>query len=243
MRCLSCSDRKNPRMSAEPRSHRSPRAEGDEANRRSDIVRAAARLFRDKGFEATTVRDIAAAVGMQSGSPFYHFETKHDILLAVMEQGLRDGLERTERALSTPLPPAERFRALVRTHLGLLHEAGSEFISVMLHDWRSLPEQHRQRLVESKQRYDAIWQQTLDDLHAMGRLDVEPTLARLLVLGAINFTSTWYRSDAPGDGAPSLDRMADETARLFLKEAAPVDPRLAAVRDGLHAVRAELYEE
>ena len=231
-------------MSADLNPHRSARAEGtsDEANRRSEIVRAAARLFRDKGFDATTVRDIAAAVGMQSGSPFYHFGTKHDILLAVMEHGLRDSLERSAQAADAASPPAERFRALVRTHLSLLHEAGSEFVAVMLYDWRSLPAEHRAKLAALKDRYDAIWQQAFEDLHAGGRLDVEPKLARLLVLGALNFTSTWYRSDAHGRGTLSLDRMAEATARLFLKEAAPLDPRLEAVRDALHSVRAELYE-
>lgn len=215
-------------------------AGGEEVNRRVEIVRAAARLFRDKGFDATTVRDIAAAVGMQSGSPFYHFGTKHDMLLAVMEQGLRDGLERTEQAVDASLPAPERLHALVRTHLHLLHDSGSEFITVMLFDWRSLPAEHRLQLVELKQRYDAIWQRTLDDLHAMRRLDIEPKLARLLILGAINFTATWYRPDARGDGALDLERMADETVRFVLKEAAPVDPRLQAVRAGLQAVRDEL---
>lgn len=236
------SDRINPRMSADPQFRKSGFGASDEANRRSDIVRAAARLFRDKGFEATTVRDIAAAVGMQSGSPFYHFGSKHDILHAVMEQGLRDGLERTERDVDASLAPAERFRALVRTHLGLLHEAGSEFLAVMLYDWRSLPKAHRHRLLELKHRYDAIWQRTLDELHAIGRLDIEPQLARRLVLGAINFTSTWYRADMRERGALSLERMADETARLFLKEAAPLDARLQTARDGLLTIRAELFD-
>ena len=66
-------------------------------NRRGELVRAAAQLFREKGFEATTIRDIAGAVGMQSGSPFYHFANKHELLMAVMEEGLRLGLERLRR--------------------------------------------------------------------------------------------------------------------------------------------------
>ena len=99
-------------------------------NRRAELVRAAAQLFREKGFDGTTIRDIAGAVGMQSGSPFYHFANKHELLMAVMEEGLRLGLD-----------PVERFRRLVRTHYGILHDTGSDFIPVMLYDWRSLPPQ------------------------------------------------------------------------------------------------------
>ncbi|MDP2135665.1 MAG: helix-turn-helix domain-containing protein, partial [Sulfuritalea sp.] len=59
----------------------------EEPNRRADIVRAAGRLFAEKGYAATTIRDIAGAVDMQSGSPFYHFRTKHDMLRAVVLEG------------------------------------------------------------------------------------------------------------------------------------------------------------
>ena len=63
--------------------------------RRGDIVRAAAKLFRDKGYDGASMRAIANAVGMQCGSPFYHFASKQDILVAVVEEGLRQGLEKT----------------------------------------------------------------------------------------------------------------------------------------------------
>ena len=167
-------------------------------NRRGELVRAAAQLFREKGFEGTTIRDIAGAVGMQSGSPFYHFANKHELLMAVMEEGLRLGLERTRAVSRARARPVERFRRLVRTHYGILHETGSDFIPVMLYDWRSLPTQYRRRIVELKDRYDAIWQATLDELHAEGRLAAEPKIARLMILGAINFSATWYRSKPRG---------------------------------------------
>ena len=90
--------------------------------------------------------------------------------MAVMEEGLRLGLERTRDALGDDTMPAvERFRRLVRVHYGILHDTGSDFIPVMLYDWRSLPSQYKRRIIELKDRYDAIWQRTLDDLHARGQ--------------------------------------------------------------------------
>src|ERR1700681_238631 len=81
----------------------------NESNRRKELLRVSARLFREKGFDGTTIRDISAAAGMHSGSPFYHFKTKQDILVAVMEQGLAEGLRKTEAAMALPLPlPPER---------------------------------------------------------------------------------------------------------------------------------------
>jgi AcrR family transcriptional regulator len=188
-------------------------------NRRGDLVRAAAHLFRQKGFDGTTIRDIAGAVGMRSGSPFYHFASKHDLLLAVMEEGLRLGLERTRAVVAEPgLGAVERFRRLVRAHFGILHETGSDFIPVMLYDWRSLPAQHRRRIVELKDRYDALWQQTLDALHAEGRLRADARIARLMILGAINYSATWYRARPRGRKGLDLDTLAEQTTALFLHE-------------------------
>jgi TetR/AcrR family transcriptional regulator, cholesterol catabolism regulator len=187
-------------------------------NRRADLVRAAAQLFREKGFEGTTIRDIAGAVGMRSGSPFYHFANKHELLMAVMEEGLRLGLERTQAALAEAGPtPAERFARLVRTHYGILHDGGSDFIAVMLYDWRSLPAQYKRRIIELKDRYDAIWQAVLDELRHEGRIVVDARLARLMILGAINFSATWYRSKPRSARRFDLDALAAETVALVLQ--------------------------
>jgi AcrR family transcriptional regulator len=191
-------------------------------NRRGELVRAAAQLFREKGFEGTTIRDIAGAVGMQSGSPFYHFANKHELLMAVMEEGLRLGLERSRAVIDAEgLTAVERFRQLVRAHYGILHETGSDFIPVMLYDWRSLPAPYRRRIVELKDRYDALWQATLDALHAEGRLGADARIARLMILGAINFSATWYRARPRGRAGVDLDTLAAETSALFLREASP----------------------
>ena len=191
-------------------------------NRRGELVRAAAQLFREKGFEGTTIRDIAGAVGMQSGSPFYHFANKHELLMAVMEEGLRLGLERSRAVVEARgLTAVERFRQLVRAHYGILHETGSDFIPVMLYDWRSLPAPYRRRIVELKDRYDALWQATLDALQAEGRLGADARIARLMILGAINFSATWYRARPRGRAGVDLDTLAAETSALFLRKAPP----------------------
>ena len=195
-------------------------------NRRADLVRVAARLFREKGFDGTTVRDIAHAVGMRSGSPFYYFANKHELLMAVMEEGLRLGLDRTRLALAdTTMTATERFRQLVRTHYGILHDTGSDFIPVMLYDWRSLPAQYKRRIVELKDRYDAIWQHTLEELYAQGKLRTDAKLARLMILGAINFSATWYcikprtkpRAKPRSATCVSLDELAAQTVALVLR--------------------------
>src|SRR4051795_8787077 len=109
--------------------------ERDDGNRRRALLVGAARLFRRKGFDATSTRDIAAAAGMQSGSPFYHFRSKQALLFAVMEEGMRHAVERQQQAIAgadmVTLPPPQQLRLLVRHHFEVLLGAGSDFIPVM----------------------------------------------------------------------------------------------------------------
>ena len=213
---------------------RSSQDHSDEVNRRQALIRESARLFREKGYDATTVRDIAAAVGMRSGSPFYHFKNKQEILKAVMEEGLHQGYERSVAALAQATTLQERFRALVRTHYGILHDEGSEFIAVLLYDWRSLPPEYKQDIIDVKDRYDALWQPTLQELLQAGLLGAnshrdpaaadDVKMARLMVMGAINFTVTWYKQpDGKRTGGPAaaqamdLDALADRTVRFFMQ--------------------------
>jgi AcrR family transcriptional regulator len=191
---------------------RKARRANNESNRRDALLRVSARLFREKGFDGTTIRDISAAADMHSGSPFYHFKTKQDILVAVMEQGLAEGLRKTEAVMALPLPAEQRLIKLIRAHLGTILEDGNDFIPVLLYDWRSLSSANRRRVVALKDRYDALWQQAIDELQAAGHMPGDAQLMRLLILGAVNWTGTWFR---PG-GRLSLDAVAEGAARVFL---------------------------
>src|SRR5450830_1620707 len=109
---------------------RKTEGERDDGNRRHELLTAAARLFRLQGFDATSTRDIAAAVGMHSGSPFYHFKSKDALLYAVMEEGMRSAIARQADALHGAEPasvaapgaapaasePLVQIRRLIRAH-------------------------------------------------------------------------------------------------------------------------------
>jgi len=184
-----------------------------DGNRREDLLRVCARLFREKGFDGTSIRDIAQAAGMRSGSPFYHFKTKQEMLVAVMEQGLTEGLRHLEAVAALKLPAAEKFRKLVRVHLGTLCEEGHDFIPVMLYDWRSLTSANRRRVIVLQDRYDALWQRVTDEVKAAGLMQGDAQLARLFTFGVLNWTARWYRAG----GRRSLEEIAEEAARFLLR--------------------------
>jgi AcrR family transcriptional regulator len=173
----------------------------DDAGRRGQIVRESARLFREKGFDATSVRDIAAATGLQSGSWVYYFKTKQDILAAVMEEGLAQALERIEAIGREELPPREHFRALLRTHIDTLLGPGQDFIPVLLYEWRSLEPAARPRIVELQRRYESVWAMVIDELQRLGEWALPTPVDRLFMFGALNWIAHWYRPDGPLDAS------------------------------------------
>jgi AcrR family transcriptional regulator len=185
----------------------------NESNRREELLRVSARLFRQKGFDGTSIRDISSAAGMQSGSPFYHFKTKQDILVAVMEEGLTEGLRKAEEVMALALPPEQRLVRMIRTQIGTILEDGRDFIPALHYEWRSLSPTNRRRVVALKDRYDALWQRLIDELQHAGHMPGDAHLMRLLILGAVNWTGAWYRQG----GRLSLDEVAAGAARLFLR--------------------------
>lgn len=191
---------------------KTPKEAKHDDGRRGDIVRAAAKLFRDKGYDGASMRAIANAVGMQCGSPFYHFASKQDILVAVVEEGLRQGLEQTRAVVNGNLNASEQFRALVKVHLNIILEPGNDFIPVMLYNWRCLDAVHQRRLIATKDEYDAIWQDAVNRLSQAGHLGDDTKFARLMVLGAMNFMITWYK---PRKGE-NLDTLTDKVVEFFL---------------------------
>lgn len=181
----------------------------EEPNRRADIVRAAGRLFREKGYSATTIRDIAGAVGMRSGSPFYHFRTKHDMLRAVVLEGVEAISVAVTQAAHSGKSPRASFVAMLRAHLGqLLEGEGRNFAAALLHESRHLNPDALAELIAHKDRYEAMWQKTLKDLKRAGLVADDSRVARLFLMGALNWTVQWYQPDGPR----SIEQLARQLA-------------------------------
>jgi AcrR family transcriptional regulator len=197
-------------------------AERDEGNRRQQLIRAAARLFHRKGFAATSTRDIAAKAGMQPGSPFYHFESKSALLHAVMDEGLRAAGQRQAQALralqsdatrAAAVAPEAALRALIRTQYDILLGPGSDFVPEMLYEWRSLTPRQRADIALLAREYEAPWVPVLQALREAGRLRADVHLARLLILGALNWTVQWFDPKKTA----TLDDLTDAAMDLFVQ--------------------------
>ncbi len=178
------------------------------------ILAVAIDLFYEKGFERTTVRDIAARAGILSGSLFHHFKNKQDILFTVMALTTRGMGESAEKAVEGLGEPAEKLRALILCELNHIHREGEHAAYVLVDEWRSLDEGYRQAVLELRDaHYEHCWIEALRECGGRGMLATNPKLARQLIRGATGGTKTWYRDDGP----MTLSELADEILRTFVR--------------------------
>lgn len=180
---------------------RAPRTVARPAHPRSDnrlpLVRdAAARLFRDKGYAFTSMRDIAAASGMLAGSLYYHFASKDQLLVAVYAEGVRRITAAVDTALAREGEPWERLERVCAAHLGALltdSDYGQVVIRVRPDDVPEIAPQ----LIALRDGYERLFARAIQALPLPNRADRRAL--RLMLLGALNWSQTWYR---PGHDSP-----------------------------------------
>ncbi|WP_156490556.1 TetR/AcrR family transcriptional regulator, partial [Oleiphilus sp. HI0086] len=112
----------------------------DPKSAKGRLLIEAARLFRVKGYERTTVRDLAAAVGIQSGSIFHHFKTKEEILKAVMEEVIIYNTHLMRTKLAAASSAKEEVLALITCEIEAITGVTGDAMSVLVYEWRSLNE-------------------------------------------------------------------------------------------------------
>lgn len=173
---------------------------------RGRLLKEAARLFRDKGYERTTVRDLAAAVGIQSGSLFHHFRTKEAILKAVMVETIRLNTALMQAAVDDADGDRAKLRALVHAELESINGQTSEAMSVLVFEWRSLSTEAQEEVLALRDIYEQLWLDVLGRLNKAGEVAAEPFVVRRLLTGALSWTVTWYR---PG-GEMGLSELTDQ---------------------------------
>lgn len=183
------------------------------SKRRKELVAIAARLFCNQGYETTTVRMLADAMGIKSGSLFHHFNDKQEILYAVIESGMLHAMEIARHTLLTAKTPRERLYALARAHLSTLLEDRDAHV-VAIYEWRSLTQDSRDLLVKLRDAYETSWREVINECHEVGLIKGNQSLQRHMALGALNWTVQWYKPE----GKLSPDELAEELVAMLLRE-------------------------
>ena len=183
------------------------------SERRERLVRLAAELFAEKGYQATTVRNIADEAGILSGSLYHHFDSKESIVDEILTSFFDELAAASRAAVERGGDPRTVLAELVRVCCGTLvpHRAA---ITVFQNERQYLAQFPRfAYLVKTEQTVQRIYTKVLRDGRESGefRADLDPKLTYRFVLDAIWVSVRWYR---PG-GRLTTDQLADEYLRLL----------------------------
>ena len=192
------------------------------------IQQAAVRTFSDRGYAATSIRDIAAAAGVTSGALYLHVSSKMELLQSVMHLALDELLRVAGLATSGARAPAERLEGLVRAHVAV-QATNPRTARVVDGELRILPEDLRRAMVEKRDSYERLWTETLEAGVRAGAFAIEDVpIARLALVEMCNGVAHWYLPRGPFD----LARIQEMFVRLsfnLVRYGGPAhgaDPRL-----------------
>ena len=174
---------------------------------REDILEAAARIFGEKGFDATSMQDIAEAVHLQKASIYYHFDSKQEILTAILDQALDIINITLEEVIAQSLSPDEKLRKAMVSYLHTIAD-NRDLSAVLLFEFRSLDPELKTRLASRMEKFERLWRDLIIEGKRAGVFNsIDPALTGRAILGVMNWTVTWYRNDGP--------RSAKEIANLY----------------------------
>jgi len=157
-------------------------------DRRQVLISEAARLFGNKGYENTSMRDIAAAVGILPGSLYHHFSSKEELFVAVYSFAVSQSVDAVKTAIKTRPDPWVRLEAACIAHMqGLLDKNRFAAVLVTHPSASGLPEQ----VVTLRDSYEAVFKDLIAELPLPAGIDQR--IFRLGLLGAMNWAITWYR--------------------------------------------------
>jgi TetR/AcrR family transcriptional regulator, cholesterol catabolism regulator len=183
-------------------------ARGLTRERGEEVYEAALRLFREKGYHATSMQDIAAVVGLYKGSLYHYIGGKEDLLIQVFERAMGSLLDEVEGiACDSALGPTAQLRQIIQVHVNAV-ATNLDALTVYLHEWRALGGESLARVRAQRERYVELVSTVVERGLAVGEFSfADARVATLGVLGMCNWLCQWYR--------PSGRLSALEVGELF----------------------------
>jgi AcrR family transcriptional regulator len=181
---------------------------------KDDVIRAAGRLFAERGFHGTSMRDLGGELGLLGSSLYAHVQGKNELLIEVIRSGARLFQDLASRIQELDVDAATRLRLLIEGHVEIV-TAHIDEATTFLNEARFLPAEERAVIVDMRDRYESAYRAVIDEGIASGefREALDSSVTAILVLSMVNALDRWYRAD----GARSPSEIADRIFHLTME--------------------------
>ncbi|UII56280.1 TetR/AcrR family transcriptional regulator [Cytobacillus spongiae] len=188
------------------------------AKKKEEILRSAASVLAEKGFQGTTMEDVAANLLMTKGSMYYYFKNKEDLLYQCHQMIMQMSMEKIEEVINSDLPPTQKLKKAVKSHVILTTSEKSMFMMMDKPNQNFSGEYLEDVLLQRKgyeQHFDALI------LEGIEKGDFDPSIdvrtIRLIILGSLNWILQWYKEDGSQTGDEIAEAFANHLIRLVEK--------------------------
>ncbi|CAM4365989.1 TetR/AcrR family transcriptional regulator [Corallococcus exiguus] len=190
----------------------------DEGERYRAILETAARLICERGYEGTSMQEIAAACRMTKAGLYHHIQNKEQLLFAIMNYGMDVFEEQVLAPVQAVADPVERLRQCMRQNIHLVTSGRSKEVIIILHEHATLTGEAREYIDRRKKRYVRFLEDAFAEANRLGRLRgvVDPTVAAFSFLGMILWVYKWFKPD----GRLTEEQIADGMVELLFPSAA-----------------------
>ncbi len=175
---------------------------------REDVVRAAGRLFAERGYHGTSMRDLGQELGILGSSLYSHIDGKDQLLVEVIRRGAAMFQGLADEVMASPGTAAERMRALVEGHVRIITEHVDE-AATFLNELRFLPVEDRAGLIALRDGYQRAFRRLIEEGVEAGefRPIEDPAMTSTFVLSVLNALVRWYRPAGPAEPDEIASRM------------------------------------
>jgi len=173
------------------------------------ILDAAAKIFSEKGYNATSMQDIADEVHLKKASLYHHFSSKQEILVDILDNALDLINNHLEQVLAQSMSPDEKIRRAMCSYFQTIAE-NQNLAAVLLMEMKSLDPELKARQAPRREKFEGIWKELIvegrqkDIFHQF-----DPSITGRAILGVMNWGVTWYRKDGPRSAKEIADLFAD----------------------------------
>lgn len=162
------------------------------AQRVKDILQTAIEIIQEKGYNDMTIEEIASKLKYTKGSIYYYIPKKEHLLFQCHEIAMQMVIKKARPVAESDLPPDQKLRELIRTHVHVLVDEMSLLSVVLQHEF-DLEAEHRQKIIEMRNEYEAFYVKVLAEGMAKGVFrNIDLSLAKLAIIGAVNWIPHWY---------------------------------------------------
>lgn len=178
-------------------------------------MRVAAQLFVERGYDATSMQEIADRMGILKGSVYHYVRTKEDLLWMVVEPPLRDLVETAQKILGdSSIPLTDRVAQAMRTHAESFEAQYPHMFVMTRENGETLSDARREDLDSLRRKYFQLWRKAIVEGQKGGVInpDLEPSVVVHGIFGMLNWMFRWFR---PGGRRPARD-VADEFSRIVI---------------------------